>query len=290
MNRLFGTWILIMLLFTPSHPQVSDWESVEKIFGRKGTIQGDVIKMAFPRSDLKVSVGEVTIQPALALTSWIAFKKPADHSMMMGDLVLLDSEITNVISRLVANEVEVSALHNHIAGETPGIMYLHFSGNGDAMDLAKKMKSVLSVTATPLSSPQPTQQSIEVDWSKVESILNRSGQRKGKVLQIGVPRSESISENGMEIPPFMGMVSAINFQMDGDRAATTGDLVLLANEVNPVVKALAENGITVTALHNHMLYESPRLFFVHFWGFDNPEKLARGLKAAIDKTNSVKKQ
>lgn len=288
MNRWFILATLIGVSLTTSTAQTPDWQTVEKVLGRKGTVQGDVFKVTFPRTNLNVKVGDISIDPALALTSWIAFKKATEHSMMMGDLVLLDSEIAPALSKLIANGVEVSALHNHIVGETPSVMYMHFAGHGDAAELAKTMMSVLSVTGTPLSAPQSPQETIEHDWSKVESILGRSGQHRGRVLQIGIPRSETINENGLDIPPYMGMATAINFQFVGEKAATTGDFVMLASEVNPVVKALTESGITVTAIHNHMLFESPRLFFLHFWGFNNAEKLATGLRAAVDKTNSVK--
>ena len=249
-----------------------------------------MFKISFPRSDLKVNVGDVLVDPGLALTSWIALKNDADHTMMMGDLVLLDSEIPPVIAALVANGLEVSALHNHIAGESPSVKYLHFGGRGSAMALAQAMMAVLSVTKTPLAPPQAPKNPTNYDWSTVDSILGRAGVRKGNVLQFGIPRTEMITEGGMEIPPFMGMATALNFQLVGERAATTGDFVLLAGEVNPVVRALTENGIAVTAIHSHMLFDSPRLFFLHFWGVDRPEKLARSLKTALDQTNSEKRK
>jgi hypothetical protein len=281
---------LVLLLGSQLSAQTADWSSVEAVFGRKGTTQGDVFKVPFPRSDLKVKVGDVSVEPALALTSWVAFKRTGEHSMVMGDLVLLDSEVSPVVSKLVAQNVEVTAIHNHIVGESPAVKYLHFGGHGDPTRLAQAMMSVLSVTATPLSSLPSVPPSVGQDWTKVESILGWTGQRKGMVLQVTVPRSETITDNGMDVPPFMGMATALNIQMVGEKAATTGDFVLLAGEVNLVVKALTESGITVTAVHNHMLFESPRLFFLHFWGFDTPEKLATGLRAALDKTSSLKKK
>lgn len=287
MKQLFI--FLLILISSPvvPHAQTTEWTEIEKVFNRKGAAQGEVFKIAFPRADLKVKVGEVSIEPALALTSWIAFKKMENQTMMMGDLVLLDAEIALVMNKIVASGLEVTALHNHIGGESPSIMYMHFGGHGDPKELAGKMKAVLALSGTPmtpLSPPMTTQ----IDWSKVEATLGVTGQRKGNVLQLGIPRAEKITENGMEVPPFMGMATAINIQKVGEKAATTGDFVLLAEEVNPVVKTLTENGIMVTALHNHMLFESPRLFFLHFWGFDALEKLATGLKAALDKTNSAK--
>ncbi len=289
-DTMFKILILSLAVSTIAIAQTSDWQSVEKVFNRKGNVQGEVFKVTFPRSDLKVKVGNVLIEPGLALTSWIAFDGSGNNSMMMGDLVLLDSEITPVITKIIANGLEVSAIHNHIIGESPNVKYLHFGGSGNPEVLAQKMMNVLSVTGTPLV-PQQSGMTINTfDWSKVESILGRSGAHKGNILQIGIPRIETITEKGMEIPPFMGMATAINMQLVGENAAATGDFVLLAGEVNPVVHALVENGFAVTAIHSHMLFESPRLFFLHFWGVEQPEKLARGLKAALDKTNSEKKK
>ncbi|MGH7493646.1 MAG: DUF1259 domain-containing protein [bacterium] len=288
MRRIFI--FLLTLSSSPifAHAQTTEWAEIEKVFARKGAAQGEVFKVAFPRADLKVTVGQVSIEPALALTSWIAFKKTKGHTMIMGDLVLLDAEIAPVIAKIVASGLEVTALHNHIVGESPSIMYMHFGGHGDAVQLAEEMKAALALTGTAMTPVSATAAATELDWSKVEATLGWTGQRKGNVLQLGISRTEKITENDMEVPPFMGMATAINMQKVGERAATTGDFVLLAEEVNPVVRALTENGITVTAIHNHMLFESPRLFFLHFWGYDEAEKLATGLKVALDKTNSAK--
>jgi hypothetical protein len=285
MKKIF-TLFICLLSSAAAASQGSDWAEIEKVLERKGTVQGEVFKIAFPRADLKVKVGEVTVEPSLALTSWIAFKKMEGQTMIMGDLVLLDREIAPVTAKLIASGIEITALHNHIVNESPSVMYMHFGGHGDAKALAEKMKAALALTGTPMTLPTAaaTATATELDWSKVEATLGYTGHRKGTVLQFGVPRAEKITENRMEVPPFMGMATAINLQMVGEKAATTGDFVLLANEVNPVVKALTENGIAVTAIHNHMLFESPRLFFLHFWGVDTPEKLAAGLKAALDKT------
>ncbi len=279
----------VALLSLTSLIQAQGWTSVEKIFGKPGTIQNDVFKITFPRSDLKVQIASVAVEPGLALTSWVAFKGMHDGAMIMGDLVLLEPEVGPVVKKLTAQEIEITAIHNHLLGESPSIKYLHFSGHGDAAKLASAMLDVLKSTATPLA-PPATQSSAAIDWGNVESIIGLTGQHKGNLLQFGIPRKEAIVEGGMEIPPFMGMATAINLQRVGENAATTGDFVLIADEVNPVIRALTEHGITVTALHNHMLNESPRLFFMHFWGFDKPETLARGLRAALDKTNSTMKR
>lgn len=278
-----------------STAQQTDWSDVEGVFGKKGSVKDGVFKITFPRSDLNVTIGDFAVDPGLALTSWIGFIKMGNNSMMMddntmamGDIVMLDKEVSLVVSKLVSLNLNITALHNHIVGESPSIKYLHFSGKGNAVKLAEAIKSVLSVTGTPLTPPQAQNQLDKLDWSKVEAILGTSGKQNGKLLQYGFPRNEKLTESGMEMPSYIGMAIAINFQMDGKRAAITGDFVLLADEVNPVVKTLTENGIAVTAIHNHMLYDNPRLFMVHYWAVGDPEKLAIGLKSALDKTNSKK--
>jgi hypothetical protein len=206
--------------------------------------------------------------------------------MMMGDLVLLDTEEGAVVAKLVAFKLSITAIHNHLTNEKPAIKYIHFSGTGDPLQLATSIKSVLAITGTPLSAPTAQTQIFNPDWSKVEAILGKSGKHNGHLLQYSFPRREKLMESGMEMPAAMGMATGINFQMDGSNAGITGDFVLLADEVNPVVKALNENGIVVTAIHNHMLYDAPRLFMLHFWAVNDPEKLAIGLKAALEKTGS----
>ncbi|MCZ8515064.1 DUF1259 domain-containing protein [Paenibacillus filicis] len=265
------------------------WKKLEQIFNRKGTIQNDVFKVTFPRTDLKVKVGEVMIEPGLALTGWLAFKPHGNETMMMGDLVLLETELPPVISELSGSGIEITALHNHLINEMPRVMYLHVAGYGESTKLAENVKAALAKSGTPLTPPSSVQQPSSFDWSKVEAIMGQKGHRSGNLLQFNISRAEPITENHMVITPSMGVASPINFQAVGNKAAITGDFVLLANEVNPVIRALTEHGITVTAIHNHMLVESPRLFFMHFWGYDDPEKLARGLKAALEKTNHLKK-
>jgi len=290
MKNLFILISLFLTWSTAIAETPHGWQEVEKAIGGKGTVGDDVFKVTFARSDLKVRVGNVFIEPGLALTSWITFKQMGNKAMMMGDLVLLDKEVDSVLPELVSNGIEVTALHNHLVGESPRIMYMHFSGRGDPVKLAKAMKSALAKTKTPLSESKIGQPAVTgVDWSGVEAILGTSGKAAGSLLKYSFSRKEKIAENGMEIPPSMGVATPIGFQKVEGKAIVYGDFVLLAKEVNPVIKALVKHGITVTAVHNHMLFESPRLFFLHFWGIDKPEKLAKGVKAALDKTNSSKK-
>jgi hypothetical protein len=286
MKKIFLS-VLAFLTVMCSFAQI-DSTALNNVFGKKGSVQGNVYKISYPRSDLKVKVGDFSVAPGLALGSWVGIIKMENESMMMGDLVLLDAEVPKVITKLVEENLDITAIHNHLINETPNIKYIHFHGSGDAVQLAKKIKSVLAVTATPLSAPAAQTQTKNIDWSKVTAILGTTGKQNGMLLQYAFPRNEKLTESGMEMPPSMGMATSINFQMDGSRAAITGDFVLLADEVNPVIKALTENGIMPTALHTHMLNDEPRLFMMHFWAVGNPEKLAKGLRAALDKTNSKK--
>lgn len=292
------TIIIILSILTNFYQacaQQNNWTDVEKILGRSGNEQTGVFKVTFPRTDLKVKVGDFSINPGLALTSWVGFLRTGNNSvemimddqvMMMGDLVLLDEEVDRVISKITSSDLQVTAIHNHLVGESPAIKYVHFSGQGTSTRLAEAIKSVIMVSGTPITT-QIQNPSAQPDWSKVQAILGK-GNAKGNLLQYGFPWSEKLTESGMEIPPYMGMATAVNFQMEGERAAITGDFVLIADEVNPVVKALTDNGIIVTAIHNHMLYDDPRLFMVHFWSVSDPVKLAQGIKSALDKTNSLK--
>lgn len=275
------------LFVTNSFAQI-DSTALNNIFGRKGTVTGNVYKISFPRSDLKVKVGDFAVAPGLALGTWVGIIKMDNQAMMMGDLVLLDTEVPKVINKLMEENLEVTAIHNHLINETPAIKYVHYHGEGTATELAQKIKAVIQVTATPLAASSTQSQTQTPDWSKVTAILGTTGKQNGMLLSYSFPRNEKTMESGMEMPPSMGMATSINFQMNGDKAAITGDFVLLADEVNPVVKALTENSIMPTAIHSHMLHDEPRLFMMHFWAINNPEKLARGLKAALDRTNSKK--
>ena len=280
-------WGFALMGLAPAYAQPPGWDGVENAFGRKGIMEEEMLKVTFPRSDLSVKVGEVPVEPGLALTSWIGFQRMGTQAMMMGDLVLLENEVAPVEARLVAEGVKITALHNHLVGSVPAVLYLHFSGEGNPEKLAGVMRSALAVTGTPMS-PLVAKTSAPADWTKVEAIFGKSGQKKGDLLQLGFPRREQITEGGMVVSPFLGMANSITMQMVGNKAATAGDFVLTGSEVNPVVKELVNHGLTVTAIHSHMLSESPRLFFLHFWGYGEPGKLATGLKAALGKVDLAK--
>jgi hypothetical protein len=256
-------------------------------------LPGEVYKVSFPRSDLTVTLDGVTIKPALALGSWAAFKEiGGGHVMAMGDLVLLESEVTPVMDALQKGGIEQSALHNHLIGDWPHVMYMHFDGHGDAATLARTLHDALALTKTPMGPapvPPPTPPAIDLPTADLDRIIGRPGKIAGGTYQFSVPRAEKIIEHGAEVPPSMGMAIPLNFQPTGNgRAAITGDFVLLASEVNPVIRILRRGGIAVTAIHSHMLEETPRLFFMHFWANDDATKLATTLRTALDAIN-VKK-
>lgn len=268
------------------------WKAVEDAMGRPGKLQSDgAFKFSMPRKDLKVTVQGTPIQAGLALGSWMAFSGTRDHAMVMGDLVLTEDEVGPVMMKLQQEGIQETAVHNHLLYETPRVMYMHIEGHGDAVKMAKAIHDALALTKTPAaesSSTPPAEQKIDIDTAQVNSILGHAGKVNGGILQVSVPRSEKIMDEGMEVPPSMGTSTSLNFQPTGNgRAAITGDFVLLPNEVNPVLKALRDNGIQVTALHSHMLNDQPHLLFMHFWANDDATKLARGLRAALDQTKST---
>ena len=270
---------------------VTDWSGVDAAFGQKGAAQpGDVMKYGFPRSDLRVTVADVQLKPALALGSWVAFKPVrGGHAMAMGDLVLLESEVGPVMRALQRGGVEQTALHHHVLGESPRVMYMHIAAHGDAGKIARTIRTALGETHTPLGTPAPPPApgALDLDTAAVARALGATGKVNGGVYQVAVPRRERIREGRNDIPPSMGVATAINFQpTGGGKAAIAGDFVMRASEVNAVIRELLKSGIAVSALHSHMLTEEPRLFFMHFWADDDAVKLAKGLRTALDQTAS----
>jgi hypothetical protein len=273
-------------------PSATDWKAVERALGKAGSVQpGDVYKVSLPRSDLQVTVDGVSVKAPLALGSWVAFKKAGGMTMVMGDLVLTEDEVTPVLTKLQEGGVEQTALHNHVLHESPRVMYMHIRAMGDAVKIAQAIHDALALSKTPFAAAAAAtpNQNLGIDTKKIDQILGQSGKVNGGVYQFSVARAEKIMDNDMEVPPSMGVAHAINFQpTGGGNAAITGDFVLIASEVNPVIRALRDNGIQVTAIHSHMLLESPRLFFMHFWANADGLKLARGIRAALDRTNLAK--
>jgi hypothetical protein len=278
------TFICVLTLPTLVCAQGVTAAPIDQALGRSGQKTGEVYKVSFPRTDLHVSVHGLAIKPGLALGSWAAFLGTDDNAMVMGDLVLLESELNPVVAKLRSSGFEISAVHNHLMEETPRVMYVHYMGHGPAEQLAASLRAALSVSKTPLEKPAAAaEEAAPPAWVKaIEDAVGRKGTFKGGVLSYGVPRSDAITMAGMTIPPAAGVAEAVNFQaMDSGNVATTGDFVLTAEEVNPVISELQGHHIWVTALHSHMLTEQPRLFFMHFWSVGSPESVGAGIKAAL---------
>jgi hypothetical protein len=287
---LFGG--AVATLATAAHAQEIDWQKVDAAFGRKPAVSGDVHRYGFPRTDLQVSVDGVVIKPAFALGGWIAMKPVQGGAMAMGDLVLLETEINPVMSKLIEGGLDITAVHNHLLRANPATFYMHVGGHGDPVKIANAIHAALAASKTPLEAPAaaPPAPAVDLDTGQLDQIIGAKGQANGGVYQFAVPRRDPVTEHGASlIPPGpTGVATAINFQPSGSgKAAITGDFVLLGEEVNPVIKALRTNGIEVTAIHSHMLTEQPRLFFMHFWANDDAVKLAKGLREVLDNTASA---
>src|SRR6266850_5275782 len=269
------------------------WQTrVGEALGKPGAqTPSGVYRVGFPRTDLKVTLDGVELKPGFALGGWLAFAKMGEQGMVMGDLVLTEAEVNPVITKLAAGGIEVSALHNHLLRNQPFTMYMHVLGHGDPVKLAAALHTALAESKTPLvAAPTPIEPpEIDFDTAAVDQALGAKGANNGGVYQFGIPRAEPIKDGGMDVPTVMGLANAINFQpTGGGKAAITGDFVLIAKEVNPVLKALRDHGIEVTAIHNHMLDDQPHLYFMHFWANDDAKKLAEGLKAALAQINIAK--
>jgi Domain of Unknown Function (DUF1259) len=297
MRKLVWTTISIITALlnvgAPAYAQGVDWQKVDDALGRKPAVSGDVHRYGFPRSDLSVTLDGVTIKPALALGGWVAFKPMGGDAMVMGDLVLLESEINPVMLKMIEGGLDITAVHNHLLRANPATFYMHVGGHGDPAKMAAVIRDALAVSKTPLSmsaatAPPPA---IDLNTAELDQIIGTKGQANGGVYPFNVPRRDPVSMDGMAITPPapLGAAIGINFQpTGGGKAAITGDFVLTNDEVNPVIRALRANGIDVTAVHSHMLDEQPRLFFLHFWAVDDAIKLAKGLQAALDKTAHAK--
>ena len=272
-----------------------DWKAVESALGKSGQTQpGGVFRIGMPRTDLTVTVKGVPVKAGFALGSYAAFRPVGDHTMVMGDLVLLDQEVPAVMAGLFTGGLEVTAVHNHVNEISPHVMYMHYEGHGEAVKLATALRQALSASSTPLGgggggAAAPTA-GPGLDTKQIEQGLGRTGRAlDGGIFQVTVPRAEVITEMGVELLPAMGVTTVMNFQPTADgKAAITGDFVLIDKEVNAVARTLVQHGIDVTAIHNHGLMDTPRLFYMHFWANDDPVKLAQGLKAALSQTNSAK--
>jgi hypothetical protein len=285
----------VAVLAIPAIAADDGWQTqTGQALGKTGSaVAGGIYRVGLPRTDLKVTLDGVELKAGFALGSWLAFEKMGDSGMVMGDLVLTMDEVSPVMKKLVEGGIEVTGLHNHLLRNQPFTMYMHVLGRGDPVKLAAALHTALAESKTPFAAAPPAPAAapptLDLDIAAIDAALGAKGTNNGGVYQVGIPRAEPITESGMGVPPAMGSAVSINFQpTGGGKAAITGDFVLIAKEVNPVAKALREHGIEVTALHNHMLDDQPRLFFMHFWANDDAKKLAEGLKAALAMVNVAK--
>ena len=288
MNGITGFMAIALTIagVTPAVAATIDWTKVDQALGKKGAMQpGEVYKFGLPRSDLHVTLDGIELKPAFALGSHLEFKAMGSKAMLMGDLVLTEGEVSPVMQRLVEGGVEITALHNHLLRTQPAIWYMHVGGEGDPVKFAETLRAALALSKTPFTAPAAAAAppaALDLDTAGIDKTLGAKGTANGGVYQFGIPRAEIIKDQGMEVPPAMGTAIAINFQpTGGGKAAITGDFVLAPKEVNPVLRALRENGIEVTALHSHMLDDQPHLFFMHFWANGDAMQLAKGLHAAL---------
>ena len=286
---LHSLTMVLAVALSPLAFAQSAWEPVAKALGRSGSeMPGGVYRVGLGRSDLKVTLDGVQIRPTLALGSYLAFQRMGGDGMVMGDLVLLHEEVNPVMKKLIDGGIEITAVHNHLLRSSPATMYMHFSGHGDPVKLATVLREALAESKTPLAAPAAagSPPPIDLDTAGIERTLGAKGTANNGVYGFNIPRAETITDAGMQVPVAAGSGIVINFQpTGGGKAAITGDFVLTAKEVNPVLKILRDNGIEMTALHSHMLEEQPRLFFMHYWANDDAQKLARSLRAALDHVN-----
>ena len=285
--------LLAAILFVAAIPMASAaassttsaaWDSVAAILRTKDAFASGYHRFNLPRRDITLRVGGVSVAPELAQGAWAGFSDDPDAAMLMGDLVLTGAELRPVLAELDRQGLSVTAIHNHLVGEEPRLVYVHFGGHGRAVDLAKRLDRVLALTATPRPVAAATDAPLAIDTSLVFRGLGRSGRAHGSVAQVSlilVPGT--VTMDGMPVTPALGYASPINIQaINGSRAVATGDFAVPGDKAEAMLRALATHGITATALHTHMVGESPTIYFIHFWADAPLAQVVAGLRAAID--------
>jgi len=265
-------------------PSPAAWDSVAAILKTRDAFASGYHRYNLPRRDVTLRVGDVTVAPELALGAWAGFSDDPEHAMMMGDLVLKTGELGPVLAELARQGLDVTAIHNHLVGEEPQLVYVHFHGHGRAVLLAQGLDRVLALTATPRPVAAASDAPLAIDSAVVFRGLGRSGRAHGSVAQVSfVLVPGAVSMDGMTVTPALGYGSPVNVQaVDASRAVASGDFAVTGEKVAPMLQALAGHGITATALHTHMIGETPKIYFIHFWADDALADVVKGLKAAID--------
>lgn len=296
-NFVTMTFIFLLSAFsTLLHAQKSsslDTTAIEKITGIKGKASKGEYKITVPQNDLDIEVDGFRIIPPMGLGTWIAFTPAKDGAMIMGDIILTENDLKAVQQEVIKQGLTISAIHNHFVRNHPNVMYMHIGGMGKTEDMAAKAKAVLD-KVTELRGHNPATGSVPdvaytIDTKKLDDIIGTKGEMSKGVYKYTLGRPDVVlKEHGVTVSTFLGFNTWAAFQGSPDHAAVAGDFTMLEEEVAPVIKALVENGIEVVAVHNHMVHEQPRIFFLHYWGVGNAEQLARGLKAALDQTGKGK--
>ena len=269
----------------------NDTTAIERIMEMKGKANNGEYKITIPQNDLSVMVDEFKIIPAMGLGTWVAFAPSKNGVMVMGDIIVTETDLKPVQQEVIKQGLTITAIHNHFVRNHPNVMYMHIGGSGSLEMMAKKAKAVLDkVKEVREGDPSKGTASSEavtntLDTKRLDEILGYKAEMSKGVYKYTIGRPDvKLTEHGVTVTTFLGFNTWAAFQGTPDKAAVAGDFTMLENEVEPVIKALIENGIEVVALHNHMVHEKPRIFFLHYWGMGNAEKLAKGLRAALDQT------
>jgi hypothetical protein len=268
-----------------------DTATIEKVMGLKGKSNNGEYKITVPQNDLSIEVDGFKIIPAMGLGTWIAFTPSKDGAMIMGDIILTETDLKPVQQEVIKQGLTITAIHNHFVRNHPNVMYMHMGGSGSVEMMSQKAKAVLDkVKEVRGGDPAKGTASSDavtntIDIKSLDAILGYKGEMNKGVYKYTIGRPDvKLTEHGTPISTFFGFNTWAAFQGTPDHAAVAGDFTMLENEVAPVIKALIENGIEVVAVHNHMTHEEPRIFFLHYWGVGNAEQLVKGLKAALDQT------
>ena len=284
--------ILVTLLVASHLPAVgvgqaplgAPWDSVGRILQTSGSATGGYYRYSWPRRDVTLRIGDVTVSPALALGAWAGFSGDAADATMMGDLVLTSGEVKPVLAELTRQRIAVTAIHNHLVGEEPKITYVHFHAEGNALELASRLDRVLALTGAPRPVVAAAPQPVTIDTALVFTTLGLRGRAQAAVAQLSVVLVPgTVTMHGRTVTPALGYGTPINIQvLSPDRAVASGDFTILAAKVAPVFDALTAHGITATALHSHLVGAEPTLYYMHFWADGPLTEVLRGLRAALD--------
>jgi hypothetical protein len=281
---------LILPRLSAAQQMPAEYQQLLTTLGRSGDFKANVLKVNIPRNDVQVTVAGVRTPTPFGFGGWLAFTKgTGGMEIMMGDLVLLQDEISPVMSALLDNGFDVTALHNHFLQDEPRMMYMHVHGHGTAADLAKKVKPALDLigkgrTAPPATAAAATAGAApKIDGARLSQIVGQPGEQTGDVYKITIGRDDlKLTEMGAPINARMGLNTWAAFVVTDADAAIAGDVAMLGTEVTPVLKALRQHGIDIVAIHQHMTNTTPTVYFLHYWGKGRADQLAAGFKAALD--------